>query len=349
MKRVLPWLTRGLGSVYFLALYALFTLLAPSKPAFGQDCNDFDVAAGDNSVNNSIDFELLGKKFTFARNIAASGVMSRECGSTVKRVAISASETKNITVFSKQTALLDWSTNGVGVLAFGSENFNGDFSLKLFPGGGAGVEQTIVAGAPYSLTLNLSAKKSVNVSPTFTVDHDFGTIEIPALKIRGVTIIPATKFKIGTIGVDFELDAAVNVTESANGSMTMLFQQTASNASGIDLTGKLDFSTTTKLERSVKLLKVGGFGFKAETKVTGEGKLDFGKSDYEVDAHPRYNDLKGKATSDIDKMDIEIGGKIKADITFTFVVEAHIGEVELVDLPKWTFKEVGSKKVLYER
>ena len=70
-NRLWRWLNRGLGCAYGFFLYAMFVVVAPGRPAYGQDCNDFDVASGDNPVANSTEFDLLGKKFKFARNIVA--------------------------------------------------------------------------------------------------------------------------------------------------------------------------------------------------------------------------------------------------------------------------------------
>jgi len=280
--------------------------------------------------------------------------MRRESGATVKNLDINANQDNSVTNFSVSTNLLHWSTDGNLTFFEGGITKGGDFLLQLLPGDAN--QQNLPLGVPYNLpgSFSLSANTEVSVSPKFTVEHDFGTITTKEFKVKlplfGETTVPAQSFEVGKRSIDFELDAAIKVTEKVSGPMMMQFNA-ADN--GVDFTGNFAFSTTTKLHRSVKLLKVGFAGLKITAKVKGEGKLDFGKSTYEVDAHPTFDNLQGHATSNITALDVKVTGKIVADIDFTFIKEFEIAsDVDLFDLPSWEFdpaSSLGSNKVLYQR
>lgn len=329
-------LKKGVTSAYVVALGVLITILAPGRPAFAQGESEF---VGDhNEVDNEKSFTLFGLSFDFGRVIAADGTMGRSTQTPPPPAPASnlafvhAGESKEITLFSKATSLMVW---GATASATTPGGFESDFNLTIFPGDER--ELVLASGGPgiefKEKKIKLIQDLTVSVSPVFTLKHDFGTV-----KIMGVD------HELGEVSIDFKLDASVVITEKADGKMQARFQ-----ATGVDLIGKISFSTSAKVDRSISVVKVGLAGLKIEPKVVGEAKVDVGNSDYDVDAHPTYAALSGKATSNIQKMKLEIGGKIKADVTFTLGVEFNIGEINIADLPTWELNGPASNKVLYNK
>lgn len=276
---------RSATSMCLLIGCAAFAILGSSKRAVAQAAES-EVLSGDNNVENERSFELLGKTFEFSRTILSSGGMGRSIQDNpdptpdFKLAFAGGALSKEVRIFSETSDLLSWNTGGNrSTTASG-----GSFDLRIFPG--AEEQQTISATAPYLQEFYLHASKSISISPKFTLEYDF-----------------KDKWGIGKQAVEFQLDATVVVTERASGTMSVGLP-----VDGVSLKGNLKTSTSTTLDRTVKLLKVGAFGFKAEPKVVGEGKIDFGRADYAVDANANYGALVGSATSDIRDMDLQIGG-----------------------------------------
>ncbi len=326
------------GFVSFLVLYAL----APSKPAFAQGADK----AGDKlEAKDTLPFQIAGKNFDFGRDVTLFGEIERiNIGGTIPSdtASVKATENNSVTILGKNTFLrsMDLELNNVRV--FGANTASGKWVIKMCEEDKLNVT---IAGKITFDKLPLEETCDVNVVPVLSVDAAAWVDSLPeSLKDLKDTL----KTLLAGKTIDITLDVKVSITQKLDiKNFEIDFPPT-----GVDCKGTLKFTSSTSFQRDVSLVKIGIAILKFELKVTGQAKLNLSDTTHEIDAHPRFDNLKGKSTLTIGGMEADFGGEIKGRVTIDIPVvgETELGNATLLELPKLPVKaEVKGPKVVYNR
>jgi hypothetical protein len=325
MRSLLRKAAGALGAAYFFGLFVALSLLAPCKPAFGQG---FEVASGDNSVGEPpVTYSLLGQKFSFGRNASAHASMFRTNVGGLQSVGSTLSESSQVTVFSKPTKLFSFTGTAFHNISGGVDSKSWSIFLDVPDG-----QQLNASGSgDIRVKPKLTGEQDVNISPTITVGHDFGNVK---------------GFQIGVVGIDLELDVNVHVKSTVNLDWNVKYP-----ANGADITKSLDTTSSAKVTRDVKLLKLGLAILEAELKLAGKANFDFSDTKLTLDEHPRFAALAGEVDSNITAMKLTFSGGIEfvGSVTLPVIGKKELTKFELVAFDPLSLILGAAPKVLFKK